>query len=92
MVSIFNQLFNLQILDLSNNKFKKCPRSICRLKKLKTLRLHNNPLRDIEPKMLSQLYKLTDLHLPEIIAKNKLETLKDWLPDVDFDKPYWHFN
>ena len=92
MPDSFNQLMHLRILDLSNNKFKQCPRIVCRLKQLNKLLLHKNPLRDIEPKLLSQLYKLTDLQLPEIIAKNKIKTLKDWLPDVDFDKPYWHFD
>ncbi len=92
MPESFNQLLHLRILDLSNNNFKTCPRSISRLKKLNTLRLQKNPLRDIEPRNLSQLYKLTDLQLPEDIAKTKKETLKDWLPDVDFDKPYWHFD
>ena len=92
MPESFNQLIHLRILDLSNNKFTKCPRTICRLKKLNTLRLHENPLRDIEPRMLSQLYKLSDLQVPDLIAKRKLETLKEWLPDVDFDKPYWDFD
>lgn len=83
------QLSHLKILDLSNNDFKKCPRSICALKKLEVLRLQNNPLLDLEPRMLGRLYKLKDLELPSEIAKKNLQTFKDWLPDVNFDKPYW---
>ncbi|BDS13628.1 leucine-rich repeat domain-containing protein [Aureispira anguillae] len=92
MPDTLGQLPNLKILDLSANALRKCPRSIYHLKRLETLRLHNNPLNDIEPRMLGRLYRLKDLQLPEVVAKFNLDTLQDWLPDVDFGKPYWIFD
>lgn len=88
----FGELPKLKILDLSNNALGNCPRPVYHLKRLETLRLHNNPIRDIEPRMLGRLYRLKDLQLPEVIAKFNVETLQDWLPDVDFGKPYWKFD
>jgi hypothetical protein len=92
MPAALDQLIHLRILDLSDNQLTKCPRSVCRLKKLETLRLQDNPIKDIEPRMFGQLYKLTDLQLPAVLAKFNLDTLQDWLPDVDFDKSYWKFD
>ena len=86
------QLTRLRILDLSKNEFKRCPRPICNLKKLEVLRLHDNPLNDVEPRLLGRLYRLKDLQLPEVIAKFNLDTFQEWLPDLNFDKPYWKFD
>lgn len=91
MPDSLGQLPNLKILDLSANAFTKCPRSICQIKRLEILRLDENPIEDLEPRMLGRLYRLKDLHLPQAIAKLNLDSLKDWLPDVDFNKPYWKF-
>ena len=85
-------LTQLETLDLSDNQFKACPRAVYQLKRLETLRLHNNPLDEIKPRFLGRLYRLRDLQLPESVAKYHYDTLKDWLPDVDFDQPYWHFD
>lgn len=88
----FEQLLNLRVLDLNENDLQRCPRPICGLKKLEKLHLDNNPLREIEPRMLGRLYRLRDLQLPDKLAKTNLSALKDWLPDVNFDKPYWQFD
>ncbi len=85
-------LQTLQKLDLSNNQLKRYPSVISKLKKLEILRLPLNPLTDIEPRLLGRLYKLNDLELPDNLAKFYVERLKNWLPDVDFDKPYWDFD
>lgn len=85
-------LTNLRILDLTGNELQKCPRSVCDIKRLEVLKLQHNPMLDIEPRMLGRLYRLRDLELPEVVAKFNLDNLKDWLPDVDFDKPYWKFD
>jgi hypothetical protein len=85
------QLSELRVLDLSANAFKSCPRPISGLRRLEVLRLQNNPMQDIEPRVLGRLYRLRDLQLPELVAKFNLEALRDWLPDVDFEQPYWKF-
>lgn len=92
MPTDLGQLTNLRILDLTSNEFKKCPRSVCDIKRLEVLRLQHNPMDDIEARMFGRLYRLRDLELPEVVAKFNLDNLKDWLPDVDFDKPYWKFD
>lgn len=92
MPNDLGQLVNLRILDLTSNELKKCPRSVCDIKRLEVLKLQQNPMVDIEPRMLGRLYRLKDLELPEVVAKFNLENLKDWLPDVDFNKPYWQFD
>lgn len=92
MPADLGQLSNLRILDLTSNEFKKCPRSVCDIKRLEVLRLQHNPMDDIEARMLGRLYRLRDLELPEVVAKFNLDNLQDWLPDVDFDKPYWKFD
>jgi len=92
MPADLGQLSNLRVLDLTANEFKKCPRSVCDIKRLEVLRLQHNPMDDIEPRMLGRLYRLRDLELPEVVAKFNLDNLQDWLPDVDFDKPYWKFD
>jgi hypothetical protein len=92
MPADLGQLANLRILDLTANELQKCPRSVCDIKRLEVLKLQQNPMIDIEPRMLGRLYRLRDLELPEVVAKFNLENLKDWLPDVDFDKPYWKFD
>jgi hypothetical protein len=92
MPADLGQLINLRILDLTSNEFKKCPRSVCEIKRLEVLRLQHNPMDDIEARMLGRLYRLRDLELPEVVAKFNLDNLQDWLPDVDFDKPYWKFD
>ncbi len=89
MPAQLDQLHQLKELDLSNNAFKNCPRSVCRLKLLEVLRLHDNPLVEIAPRSLGRLYKLRDFQLSNSVAKTYLDELKDWLPDVDFEKPYW---
>lgn len=86
------QLTQLEILDLSGNQFTACPRAISKLKRLEVLKLQDNPLEEIKARLLGQLYRLKDLQLPEAVAKFNLEALKDWLPDVDFDQPYWQFD
>lgn len=86
------QLSELRVLDLSANQFKSCPRPISGLRKLEVLRLQKNPMKDIEPRLLGRLYRLRDLQLPELVAKFNLDALKDWLPDVDFEQPYWKFD
>lgn len=86
------QLTNLRILDLSGNAFKRFPRAICNVRKLEVLRLHDTPITDIEPRVLGRLYRLRDLQLSAIVAKFNMDHLQDWLPDVDFDKPYWKFD
>lgn len=86
------ELRKLHTLDLSHNQFKRCPRNISELKKLEVLYLQENPMADIEPRLLGRLYRLVDLRLPEDLAKFYHDTLKDWLPDVDFNKPYWQFD
>lgn len=91
MPTDLGQLANLRILDLTSNELQKCPRSVCDIKRLEVLRLQNNPMVDIEPRMFGRLYRLRDLELPEVVAKFNLDNLQDWLPDVDFDKPYWKF-
>jgi len=85
-------LYNLRVLDLSNNKFQRCSRNIPKLKKLEVLKLQENPLSHIEPRFLGRLYRLRDLQLSEDVAHFYYDTLKAWLPDVDFDKPYWKFD
>ncbi|MGH1338136.1 MAG: leucine-rich repeat domain-containing protein [Aureispira sp.] len=85
-------LSELRILDLSANTFNNCPRPISGLRRLEVLRLQENPMKDIEPRLLGRLYRLRDLQLPEVIAKFNLEALKDWLPDVDFEQSYWKFD
>lgn len=92
MPADLGQLANLRILDLTSNELQKCPRSVCDIKRLEVLKLQHNPMLDIEPRMLGRLYRLRDLELPEVVAKFNLDNLKDWLPDVDFDKPYWKFD
>lgn len=92
MPADLGQLTNLRILDLTSNELQKCPRSVCDIKRLEVLKLQHNPMVDIEPRMLGRLYRLRDLELPEVVAKFNLDNLKDWLPDVDFDKPYWKFD
>lgn len=92
MPADLGQLVNLRILDLTSNELQKCPRSVCDIKRLEVLRLQNNPMVDIEPRMFGRLYRLRDLELPEVIAKFNLDHLQDWLPDVDFNKPYWRFD
>lgn len=87
----FELLRELRVLDLSANSFKKCPRPIGGLRRLEVLRLHKNPMESIEPRLLGRLYRLRDLSLPPALAQSNLETLKDWLPDVDFEQPYWKF-
>ncbi len=89
MPTQLDQLHQLKVLDLSNNAFSNCPRSVCRLKLLEVLLLQQNPLVDINPRMLGRLYKLRDFRLPPSVAKAYREELADWLPDVDFEKPYW---
>ncbi len=84
-------LRNLKFLDLSHNQFQKCPRHLSVLKQLATLYLNDNPMLDLEPRLLGRLYKLTDLSLPIDLAKFYYDILRSWLPDVDFDKPYWDF-
>jgi internalin A len=84
-------LTELRILDLSANSFKKCPRPIGGLRRLEVLRLHKNPMDIIEPRLLGRLYRLRDLQLPAEVAQSNLESLKDWLPDVDFEQSYWKF-
>lgn len=84
-------LTELRILDLSSNSFKKCPRPIGGLRRLEVLRLHKNPMEIIEPRLLGRLYRLRDLQLPAEVAQSNLESLKDWLPDVDFEQSYWKF-
>ena len=86
------KLSQLKRLDLSHNQFKRCPRNISELKNLEVLYIHQNPLLDLEPRLLGRLYRLVDLQLPEDLAKFYYDTLKDWLPDVDFKKPYWEFD
>lgn len=86
------QLRELCVLDLSANQFKTCPRPISGLRKLEVLRLQENPMKDIEPRLLGRLYRLRDLQLPELVARFNLDALKDWLPDVDFEQPYWKFD
>lgn len=86
------QLTALRVLDLSSNTFKSCPRAISGLRRLEVLRLQNNPIMDIKPRLLGRLYYLRDLQLPELVAKFNLDALKDWLPDVDFEQPYWKFD
>lgn len=85
-------LTQLEILDLSGNQFTACPRSIAKLKRLEVLKLQDNPLQGVKARLLGRLYRLRDLQLPESIAQSHLETLKDWLPDVDFERPYWQFD
>ncbi len=92
MPADLGQLVNLRILDLTSNELKNCPRSVCDIKRLEVLKMQHNPMIDIEPRMLGRLYRLRDLELPEVVAKFNLDNLKDWLPDVDFDKPYWKFD
>ncbi|MCH2046904.1 MAG: leucine-rich repeat domain-containing protein, partial [Saprospiraceae bacterium] len=81
----------LRILDLGGNQLKRFPKNISTLKRLEVLYLQENPLLDIEPRFLGRLYKLNDLRLPENLAKFYVDTLKSWLPDVDFDKSYWKY-
>lgn len=85
------QMAELRVLDLSANAFTNCPRPISGLRRLEVLRLQDNPMKDIEPRLLGRLYRLRDLQLPEVVAKFNLQALKDWLPDVDFEQPYWEF-
>ena len=85
------QLMELKVLDISNNGFVRCPRSVCKLKSLEVLKVQKNPIVEIESRLLGRLYKLRDFQVPVTIAEYYLEELKDWLPDVDFDKPYWRF-
>lgn len=92
MPADLGQLANLRILDLTSNQLERCPRSVCDIKRLEVLKLQHNPMLDIEPRMLGRLYRLRDLELPEVVAKFNLDNLQDWLPDVDFDKPYWKFD
>lgn len=89
MPTQLDQLHQLKVLDLSNNAFSNCPRSVCRLKLLEVLWLQQNPLIDINPRLLGRLYKLRDFRLPPSIANAYRDELVDWLPDVDFEKPYW---
>lgn len=86
------QLTQLETLDLSDNQFVTCPRAVYQLKRLETLRLQGNPLDEIKPRLLGRLYRLRDLQLPEPVAKYNFDALRDWLPDVDFDQPYWQFD
>ncbi len=86
------QLSELRVLDLRNNALKSCPRPISGLRRLEVLRLQGNPMKDIEPRLLGRLYRLRDLQLPELVAQFNFDALKDWLPDVDFDQPYWKFD
>jgi len=91
MPADLGKLTNLRILDLTSNQLQQCPRSVCNIKRLEVLKLQQNPMLDIEPRMLGRLYRLRDLELPEVVAKFNFDNLQDWLPDVDFDKPYWKF-
>lgn len=82
---------HLAVLDLSGNQFKYCPRVVYHLRRLEVLRLQDNPLENVEPRRLGRLYRLRDLQLPPRLAQFNLETLQDWLPDVDFEQAYWVF-
>ena len=42
---------NLTVLDLHNNKIQDFPESIINLKQLKTLKVSNNDLHDINPRI-----------------------------------------
>lgn len=86
------ELTQLEILDLSGNQFTTCPRSISKLKRLEVLKLQDNPLEEVKARLLGRLYRLRDLQLPQSVAQAHLDTLKDWLPDVDFGQPYWQFD
>lgn len=84
------KLRNLKVLDLSSNQFEHCPVIISKLSKLEILKINANPLKDLNLRLLGRLYKLKDLELPQHIVKNQFSNIKDWMPDLDYNKPYWN--
>lgn len=84
------KLRNLKVLDLSSNQFDHCPVTISKLSKLEILKINANPLKDLNLRLLGRLYKLKDLELPQHIVKNHFSNIKDWMPDLDYNKPYWN--
>jgi len=62
---------NLTVLDLHSNKLQKLPDSICQMYKLKTLKISNNDLSDINPKI-----SLLDSLVRMSIEGNPLRSIK----------------
>ncbi|CDW80826.1 leucine-rich repeat-containing protein 40-like [Stylonychia lemnae] len=80
-ISNLDRAANLSVLDLHNNKLEEFPESIIDLKNLKTLKVSNNNLSDINPRiaLLPVLVRLT-------IEGNPLKCIKSTMRNAGADQ------
>lgn len=80
----FDKIKNIQVLDLSNNKFSRLPKSLKKLlPTLKLLKISNNPLTSID----ERLFNISDLNLARPSLEVPAEAPPEASPEVPFDAP-----